>query len=384
MKRRPRRRRPPGMGSVYQRGKDGRWSAAISAGPRSARRRIVRYAPATDNTEAAARRVLADLVAGARTDTPPSSDRLTVGSFLLRWLDESVTRSVRPSTLHGYEVVVRKHLIPAIGGIALVRLSALDVEQLLNGLGRALSPKSVRNAYVVLHRALVQAERWGLVARNVAGLVASPRVPHRETRAPTLQEARALLTAAKSERLHALWVTALATGLRQGELLGLAWSDMDLEAQTLTVRHQLVYVAGKYERAEPKTDRSRRTIALPAPVVEDLRDHRLRQLEERLAAGVPASADGLVFVTPSGRPISGSWLTHHFYDLCEQAGVPRYPFHALRHCATSILVAKGAHPRIIMETLGHTTARTSMDIYAHMGAPETRIAADLIAAALFK
>jgi integrase len=370
------------MGTVYQRHKDGRWAAAISDGPRSARRRVVRYAPATNNTEEAAGRLLDELVADARAGLPMTGNSLTVGSFLQQWLDNSVARSVRPSTRHGYEVVVRKHLTPQIGGIALARLSALDVEGLLNRLSRDLSPKSVRNVYIVLHRALVQGQRWDLVARNVAGLVAPPHVPRRESRAPDIREARALMAAVQSDRLRALWVTALETGLRQGELLGLAWSDVDLETATLSVRHQLAYVGGRYVRAEPKTDRSRRTIGLPLLAAEALREHRRRQLEERLTAGAPSTGDGLVFVTPAGRPISGSWLTHRFYRLCEEAGIPRYSFHALRHFATSVLVSQGAHPRIIMQTLGHSTTRTSMDIYAHVGTPETRVAANLVDAAL--
>jgi len=205
------------------------------------------------------------------------------------------------------------------------------------------------------------AERRGLVRRNVVRLVEPPRL--NRPAAPdalTVGAAREILAKVRGDRLEALFVVTLAAGLRQAEVLGLRWSEVDLDASTLRISASLDRVAGRYVLTDPKTPKSERTVALPAFAVAALREHRRRQLEARLAAG-EATAEGLVFVSPAGRPINGGWLSHRW---------PRFglslTFHDLRHGQSSLLVALGVHPKIIAERLGHTTIAESMDRYAHV------------------
>jgi integrase len=164
------------------------------------------------------------------------------------------------------------------------------------------------------------------------------------------------------------------------ELLGLTWADVDRTSGTISVRHALVRHRGRYVLDEPKTRRSMRTIVLPSFAREALEEHRRRQLEERLAAGAPTE-DGLVFVSPAGRPINGGWLSHRWRKLAAAAGLD-LRFHDLRHGQASLLVALGVHPRVVAERLGHATTRMAMDRYAHVDLALDREAAERLDAAL--
>src|SRR6266545_6727274 len=160
---------------------------------------------------------------------------------------------------------------------------------------------------------------------------------------------------------------ALAVGLRQGEALGLAWNDIDLDGGTLTVRKTLQRIDESFVLVEPKTVRSRRTIALPSVAVNVLRTHRARQMEERLMAGSLWEDDwGLVFTTATGRPLHGTNVTRTFQQLLAKAGLRRQRFHDLRHSCASLLLAQGVHPRVVMETLGHSQIALTMNTYSHV------------------
>ena len=209
--------------------------------------------------------------------------------------------------------------------------------------------------------------KWGLVARNAASLVDGPRVPHSEIQPFTPEEARSFLEAVKQERLAGLYCVAIAAGLRQGEALGLTWEDIDLEAGTVSVRQALHYARGAFHLVEPKTPRSRRTIALPAVAVAALRRHRARHAEERLAAGSLWENDwGLVFTTTAGRPLQGPAVTRGFQQVLARAGLRRQRFHDLRHACASLLLSEGVHPRVVMETLGHSQIGLTMNTYSHV------------------
>jgi integrase len=217
-------------------------------------------------------RALRDLQDGiaARTD-----ERETVAQYLHRWLDSSAKHCVRPRTLAGYRLIIDKHLIPAIGRVPVARLSPNDVQGLLNRkTADGASPQTVRNIHACLRRALAQAVRWGATTRNVATLVDLPRVQRKQVTALSPTDARAILAAVKGDRLEPLVTVTLGTGLRQGEALGLRWQDVDLEAGELEVRHALQRMRGSVQLVEPKTDRSRRRIALAPYAVTVLREHR--------------------------------------------------------------------------------------------------------------
>lgn len=365
------------MGAVYQRRSDRRWVAAVSVGPRGHRTTIVRYAKSKAKREgkAEALALLGDLLKLAR----PVVDhrRMTVGQYLRSWLDTAGRRSLKASTWRTYDVALRLHIEPAIGHIALGRLTAEHVDTMLAGLD--LEPKGQRNVLGFLGRVLDVARDRGHVLRNAARLVELPRVPRADPAVLGPVEAKRIMEAVRGDRLEALWVAALGTGLRQGELLGLRWQDVDLDAATLTVVYALVRTDGAYGLDEPKTARSRRSIALPAFVQIALREHRIRQIAERLASGEP-TADGMVFVSPVGRPLNGGWVSHRWRQIATAAGVD-VPFHGLRHTNATIMSDRDVPESVRMARMGHTTTGAHRR-YAHATEAPDRAAAEALDEAL--
>jgi len=352
-------KRANGEGSIYKRA-DGRWCASITLS--NGRRKHF----LGKTREEVSKKLTAALK--ARDDgLPVVSGRQTVSQFLNRWLTDKVKPSTRESTVRGYESKIRMHFVPALGNVTLTKLTPQRLQSFLNEkLNSGLSPRTVHHLRAILRAALVDAVKWGLVARNVADLVDPPRVPHEEVRALAPAEAQALLVAVKGDRLEALYSVALALGLRQGEALGLRWEDIDFDAGTLRVRRSLQRISGAFQFVEPKTARSHRTLALPNVAAIALREHRTRQLKERLAAGPMWEDHCLVFARVNGSPLYGSNVTREFQRMLERAGLRRMRFHDMRHACASLLIAQGVHPRIVMETLGHSQIGITMNLYGHV------------------
>ena len=350
-------------GSIYQR-KDGRWCATINLGYRNGKRwRKAFYGKTRREVQVK----LTEALHAHRQGLPLAPERQTVGKFLNRWLAGCAKPSVRPRTYEGYAGHVRLHIGPALGHIRLVKLSPQDVQSFLNSkLTDGHSPRTVQYMHAVLRRALGQALKWSLVARNVATLVDSPRVERPEVQPFTPDQARTFLRAIEGDRLEALYSVALAIGLRRGEALGLRWDDIDLDKNTLTVRASLQRVEGRLQLVQPKTVRSRRTIALPQSAVTALRSHRVRKLQERLLAGSRWQDSGFVFTTTIGTPLEPRNVYRHFQGALERAGLPRKRFHDLRHTCASLLLAQGVHPRVVMEILGHSQIGLTMNTYSHV------------------
>jgi len=357
-------RRGHNEGSVFQR-KDGRWVGTLNLGWQDGKRRRKSFYGVT-------RREVAEALTKAQRDAQlrlavTRDERLTVAAYLGRWLRESAGPTTRAKTRQGYGVIVSRHLVPALGRAPLAKLSPDQVQAMLNAkVAAGLSPQSVRNIHAVLRRALNQAHRWGLVPRNVATLVDLPRAVRYEAPAIAPEQARAILAAMQGDRLEALVTLTLATGLRQGEALALRWSDVDLDTGSLTVRRALSRVGGEVRFDEPKTTRSRRTVAIPASVIGVLRAHRKQQAQEQLWAGSRWQEYGLLFTSSIGTPMTGGDVTKRFQVLLRAAELPRLRFHDLRHGCASLLLAQGVHPRVVMEQLGHSTITLTMNVYSHV------------------
>jgi integrase len=309
-------------------------------------------------------------------------------AFLGRWLDDCVKPSVKEQTHDQYAQTVRLYLAAdeSIGRIPLTKLAPQDVQQLINAkLIAGLSPRTVQLALVVLRRALDQAVKWGLVARNVAKLVDPPKVKRPKARPFTPKEAACFLDVIKGYRLEAVCTLALL-GLREGELLGLRWQDVDLEKRTVTIAQSLQRIGRKHHDGrkrksalrfvEPKTDRSRRTLALPEFIAAALRAERARHAERRLAAGPEWRDFGLVFTTRLGTPIEPRNLYRDFKLLLARTDLPSIRFHDLRHSAATLLLARGVNMRAIMELLGHSRIGVTMDTYSHVMPEMMREVAD--------
>jgi integrase len=235
-----------------------------------------------------------------------------------------------------------------------------------------------------VHRGLAQATKWHLVQRNVADTVKPPRPAPKEMCALSAAETRRLLEAAGRDRLEALYVLAVHTGMRQGELLALRWQDVDMENAVVSVRRTLTRSGGRVAFGEPKTKRSRRAIRLTPQAVEALRSHLKRQLRDMEILGDRYQDQGLIFTTDTGAPINPSNLRQRsFAPLLKRAGLPHMRFHDLRHTCATLLLSRGVHPKFVQELLGHATIAITLDTYSHvmpsMGDATARAMADALA-----
>jgi integrase len=369
-----------GEGSIYQR-KDGLWAGVVDHGRVNGKRQRSSYYGKT-RREVHAR--LLQVLEEKRRGMAVIQDRRTVDDFMRSWL--SATRaSLRPRTWQRYEEYVRVHALPFIGTVRLMQLQPEHLRTLYaNRLEAGLSTSSVGHLHAVLHVALAQVERdsRGRIP-NVARLVQPPRVERREMAALSPAEARTLLAAAADDRLEALYDLALATGARQGELLALRWSDIDMEPGVIRIQRTLVRAVDGLSFAEPKTGSSRRSIPIGKGTVERLRVHRRIQLEERMALGTTWGDADLVFANSYGRPIdAGHLLREDFYPLLNRAGLRRVRFHDLRHTAATLMLAQGVHPKVVSERLGHSTPMLTLTVYSHVTQTMQRESADKLDALL--
>ena len=249
------------------------------------------------------------------------------------------------------------------------------------------SPRTASHARTFLRTVLKSAQRWGLVSENVAALSEPPRVESKDVEPLAPDRAQAIPEAVRGDRLQALFDLVLVLGLRQSEALAIQWDDVDFDSRELRVRRSLQRYGGDYHLDATKTRRSRRTLALPDPVVSSLRAHRTRQLEERLTAGPLWDGEhwgDLVFCTALGRPLhGGSMVTKRFQSLLERANLPRMTFHELRHGAATLMLAIGVDLRTIMETLGHSQISTTMNVYSHVVPALQRDASERVGRVLF-
>lgn len=369
------RRRSYGSGSVY-RTADGRWrGATIIVDPATGKRtrRTV-----SGPTAAATRGKLEALRAAG---TPATTMR--TADWLAAWLPTARLR-VAPSTFHGYESVVRA-IGPHLGDVPLGSLTPSTVERMTAAMvGSGRTARTAGMARKVLRLALRQAIRDGLVTRNAAAESRPPRVEPYQARTLTAAEARHLIATTTDDEHGPLWAVLIATGLRQGEALGLAWPDVDLTAGTLTVRRALARGwDGKPTLGTPKSDRSRRTIALPGIAREALDRQRIRQASARAAAGGAwQDRDGLVFTDSIGRPLGGRYITPALRSALTRAGLPRIRCHDLRHTAATLQLAAGVPLATISRTLGHSSIAITANVYAQVTPELRREAADAMDRAL--
>jgi integrase len=321
-----------------------------------------------------------------------SDERLTVGAYLTRWLEEVARPKVRPSTHQSYERLLRLYVLPALGRRPLAKLTPQEVQAMLNALGKRtprLSPRTVQYTHAVLRSALGRAVKWGLVARNVATLAEPPAGQRAKAQPLTVAQAQALLTTARGQehRLEPLLTVTLATGLRLGELLALRWQDVNLAAGTLTVRYTLERVpkrdratgpaprvdgadgaddGGAWRLAPPKSARGSRSLPLIPAAAAALKLQRTRVLEARLAAGSRWREGDFVFPSSLGTPLGGRNVFREYQELLAAAGIPHKRFHDLRHSTATFLLAAGVAERVVMEMLGHSQISLTMNTYAHV------------------
>lgn len=305
--------------------------------------------------------------------------KLTVGRFLTdEWLP-AIRATIGEGTLESYARNVRAHIVPAIGGVPLQRLTPAHLNAMYADLlesgrsdgGGGLSPRTVRYCHTIVRRSLQAAVKWGRVVRNVADAAEppSPKVTRAGARQAmrtwTADELRGFLAAQRETRDYPLWVVLAQTGMRRGEVLGARWSDLDLEAGRWSVRRTLTAVAHELRESEPKTDHGRRSVALDAGTARVLGEWRRRQLEERLALGPAWQDTGRVFTREDGADLHPERVSERFDRLVGRSGPPRIRLHDLRHTHATLALAANVHPKVVSERLGHASVTITLDTYSH-------------------
>jgi integrase len=383
-------------GSVVARG-EGVWRVKVYIG-RDAEGRRINRTETVRGSHTDAEVVLTRLLTEKDTGAPLDPSKETVATYLTRWLDVAAKPRLRPQTHKAYERIVQNDIIPHIGSRVLKKLSPMDVQRMYSDLlagrrgaragdrkGRALSPRSVRYTHAVLHSALKQAVKWRLIRENVAEAVDLPKQQRQEMQTLSAAEAGRFLEHARKDRWYALWALLLGSGLRLGEALGLQWDDVDGGA--VQVRRSLTWAAkGKdqpWRLQEPKTDQSRRVVALPGFVVEALKGHRIAQAKERLQIGDEYTDHGFIFATYTGTPIRPSnLLRRSFKPILTAAELPDIRIHDLRHTCATLLLAAREHPKVVQQRLGHASITLTLDLYSHAVPGMDEEAADKLEAML--
>jgi len=301
--------------------------------------------------------------------------KMLVSDFLTgEWLP-AIRHTIRPTTFLSYKGHVEGHLVPALGRIPLQQLTGAHINafyaKLLSENGdeekRQISPSTVRRIHATLHRAMKDAVRWNQIIRSPADAADPPRAASadHEMKVWSVEDLRAFLSAQRETRLYPLWLTLATTGMRRGEVLGLRWEDVDLEAGTISIRQTRVMTGYEALLSTPKTRRARRQVALDPATVAALRENRRRQKMERLGGGQLWKDSGFVFTREDGDPYHPERVSKLFTQASKKAGLLRIRLHDLRHTYATLALGAGVHPKVVSERLGHANIGITLDCYSH-------------------
>jgi integrase len=302
------------------------------------------------------------------TETFIEPSTLSLNQFLDNWLEAAARPRVSQRTADGYAGLLQRYIRQPLGHKRINKLQPLEIQRVYGEmLARGLSARVIRHAHSALHNALKQAVKWGIIARNPSDLVELPKVSHKERRVLSPDEAVSFLEAAACMPNGLIFEFALLTGMRPEEYLALQWSDVDFERRTSTVRRALVRHKGGWSFQETKTARSRRTIFLPALLINKLAAHKRKQGVQRLQLGSVWEVHDLVFCSETGTPLSIPNLTYRYFrPILKQACLPRIRLYDLRHSCAMLLLIAEENPKVVSERLGHSTIVLTLDTYSHV------------------
>jgi len=361
-KRGRRRQRAHGTGSIFRRPerKGKQWIAQIILDNGKTRQHYF-------NTQEEAATALNEMLYEQRRGKLVTGPRQTVEQYLEYWL-EIHRAALKISTYAVYRRHLTNHLLPGLGHY---QLQSLTIDQVQAFYAKkqqeGLSPGTLRLLHAILLTAFKDAMKWRKLSFNVCENVTLPRMSKRDVNPLDQEEAKRLLTVAKGGSLECLLTLALVTGMRLGELLALRWSDINFDGELLQVCHTVDFIQGYgFVETEPKTESSKRILALPQVALNALKQQRATQLEARLKVGSAWQDQGLVFTNEHGSYLGRSWVHLTFKKLLKQANLPTMRFHDLRHSAATILLSKGVNAKVVQEILGHANISMTLGIYAHV------------------
>jgi integrase len=322
-----------------------------------------RYYETVRGRKSDAQRRLRELLSSLDKGVSVPSGRLTLSTHLHNWLEGYVATNCSPRTFDGYSSIIERHLIPALGGVQLKNLTPQAISTYYGKAVKKLSARTVHHQHRVLSQALKYAVKQGFLGRNPAELVDPPRPEKRRMRTLTPSEVEVLLKVAEGNDYYPVIYTAVSTGLRQAELLGLRFRDIDLDMCSISVSQVLYKRGGVCTFKEPKTEHSRRSVAMTPKLALYLREYRAERESLYKQSFTP---DTLVFTSAKFEPIDPGVLSHSFTRTAKRAGLADVSFHTLRHSFASLMLSRGAKPKVISEALGHSSVAFTMDTYAHI------------------
>jgi integrase len=378
-------------GTIYRR-KDGRWTAQLTVGKKAdgTPDRATYYGKTQREVQDKLSEARAEMQKGAFVR--PSD--ITVGEWLVEWLNDYKKSKLQPSTWASYEIQVRCHIVPEIGQIKLQELRPDHIQRVYNKkLKEGLSPRSVRYIHQVLHGALKQAMKNNYVYRNVSEATDLPPLEPIPIHPLSQDEIQRLMDAISGSPVSLPFSISVTGGIRRGELLGQTWSALDLDNGIWRVEQQLVRIRNEDPEAttktrlvlkDPKTKTSVREVTLPDEIVEKLRQHKEEQEQQKRLLGPAYHDHDLVFCAGNGNPIDPRNFVKRFERALKMAALPHHRFHDLRHSFATFLLERGVNPKVVADLLGHKKVSTTLDMYSHVSRDVKREATSGLHAMLWK
>ncbi len=374
--------RANGEGTLFKRS-DGLWVGRIPNGYKPDG--SVKYIQYTGKLQSDVKEKMDKAKSDLRTNTYVEPNKITVKEWLDSWLNVTIKESVKETTWLSYKGIINTHIIPEVGGVKLLQLQTSNLQKLyndkLNG-GRTdkrkvdgkmvnkeggLSPRTIRYMHIIIHSALDQAIKEKIMQINVSESVKLPKNPKKEMKTLQVHDINKFLSAAQSSRYYTAFMVELYTGLRRGELLGLRWKDIDFKNSKIKVIQQLVKEGSKHVIRELKTEKSQnRVISIPDEVVQELKDHKKRQAEERKLLGLSELYDGLIFTAETGTFVQTRNFDRTFKAILKKAKLEDIRIHDLRHTFALISLQAGADIKTLQNDLGHESIQTTLDKYGHV------------------
>lgn len=362
------------IGSIIKRGNS--YRIKLSLGKDSATGKYLSHYETFRGSKKNAERRLNELIHQRDNGTFVKPGKATVSDYLRRWLKDYAYTNLSPHTAEGYESIISRHLIPGLGNVLLPQLRPEMIQRYItdklshgrvNGQG-GLTAQTVRHHIVCLHTALQNAVKMGMLIRNPVDAVTIPRAERHEMHTMNESDIHIFLEMARPTQYHALFYTALFTGMRRSELLALRWKDIDLMLLQISVSRTLHQIrGGQTIIRQPKTEKSRRVVALTPSTADLLSEHHESQNRLRESLGYPKlTDDDLVFCQYDGKPLLPNTITHNWIKLVRRSGLKGIRLHDARHTHASLMLKQGVHPKIVQERLGHSSIQVTLDTYSHV------------------
>lgn len=377
-------------GNIQPRDKKGRkWQITVDLPHDPVTGKRVRKYKTVTGTKKEAERAMHEFIRELEKGYYVTNSKITVTEWIETWLEVFSAPTVSPTTLSRYKGMIRRYINPLLGPMQVQELKPLAIQAWVNGLktspssGKEMSAATIKHTYHVLKGALDKAVQAGIIPVTPCNGIALPKGQKKQAVVYDEEQIQQLIRAAKDTEMELVIDMELCLGLRRGELLGLQWSGIDWENSQVRVSRNRVLVNGQVVVKEPKTEAGIRTIDVPQPLMEKLKQHKINCAKRQLAMGRLYTVSDYIIVHPDGKPVYPEYLTQMLTKLQKKAGLPKCRFHDLRHLCASIMLRQGVDVKVAQERLGHKDITTTMNIYSHVMPSSAKEAADKIGALVY-